>query len=193
MKDKDTPRLVFPDTTVLINFALVNEMPLLGRLVAGNGSWCGTVASECDDQASKQGLPQMRDAHSIFGEPLRLETPAEFVNFRLNQDYFRQASDNPEATHAGESETLAILTSRNIKSVVVSDDGGVPLRLVSLNVHPAIQAATSWHFFRVAYWKGHITEARFWEIRRILLENGRGCPDEVRDPRLFAVWIRPTT
>ena len=64
MHDDPTPRLVFPDTTVLINFALVDEMPLLGQLVANNGSWCGTVASECDDQASKQGLPHMRDAHA---------------------------------------------------------------------------------------------------------------------------------
>ena len=147
MHDDPTPRLVFPDTTVLINFALVDEMPLLGQLVANNGSWCGTVASECDDQASKQGLPHMRDAHDIFGEPLRLETPAEFVNFRLNQDFFRQASTNPDATHAGESETLAILTSRSIKSVVVSDDEGVPLRLANLDVSPTIQATTSWHFF----------------------------------------------
>ena len=122
MHDDPTPRLVFPDTTVLINFALVDEMPLLGQLVANNGSWCGTVASECDDQASKQGLPHMRDAHDIFSEPLRLETPAEFVNFRLNQDFFRQASTNPDATHAGESETLAILTSRSIKSVVAGDE-----------------------------------------------------------------------
>jgi hypothetical protein len=189
--DDPTPRLVFPDTTVLINFALVDEMPLLGQLVANNGSWCGTVASECDDQASKQGLPHMRDAHDIFGEPLRLETPAEFVNFRLNQDFFRQASTNPDATHAGESETLAILTSRSIKSVVVSDDEGVPLRLANLDVSPTIQVTTSWHFFRVAYWKGHITETRLWEIRHILLDKKRGCPDEVRDRARFADWIKP--
>ena len=30
-----TPRLVFPDTTVLINFGLIDEMALLGRLVEG--------------------------------------------------------------------------------------------------------------------------------------------------------------
>lgn len=182
---------MFPDTTVLINFALVGEMSLLERLVAGNGSWCGTVASECQDQSAKQGLPQMTRARDIFGEPLRLETPAEWVDYRLNQDFFRQASDKPEATHAGESETLAILTSRRIKSVVVSDDGAVPQRLADLDLHPIVQATTSWHFFRVAYWKSHISETRFWEIRRVLLAHGRGCPDYVRDPAKFAVWITP--
>lgn len=133
----------------------------------------------------------MRDAHDIFGEPLLLETREEFMNFRLNQDFFRQASTNPDATHAGESETLAILTSRSIKSVVISDDEGVPLRLANLNVSPTIQAATSWHLFRAAYRKGHITETRLWEIRRILLGKKRGCPDEVRDRARFAEWIKP--
>jgi hypothetical protein len=37
--DDPKPRLVFPDTTVLINFALVDEMPLLGRLVADNEAY----------------------------------------------------------------------------------------------------------------------------------------------------------
>ena len=113
------------------------------------------------------------------------------MNFRLNQDFFRQASTNPDATHAGEAETLAILTSRSIKSVVVSDDKGVPRRLANLDVSPTIQVTTSWHFFRVAYWKGHITETRLWEIRHILLDKKRGCPDEVRDRARFADWIKP--
>lgn len=187
----ETPRLVFPDTTVLVNFALVDGMPLLAHLVGGNGSWCGTVASECDDQASKQGLSRMREAHNIFGEPLRLETQREFVDFRVNQDFFRQASINPEATHAGESETLAILSARSIKSVVVSDDRAVPLRLANLNLNPIVQATTSWHLFRVAYWKEQITEKHFREIRSILLENQRGCPDEVFHPTKFSAWIEP--
>ena len=191
MQGNDTPRLVFPDTTVLINFALVDEMALLERLVAGNGSWCGTVASECHDQASKQGLPQMLDAHDIFGTPLLLETRVEFVDFKVNQSFFREVSENPDATHAGESETLAILTSRRIKSVVVSDDGGVPLRLAALKMQPTIQATTSWHFFRVAYWKGHISETRLWDIRRVLLAHRRACPPEVLDSARFASWIRP--
>ena len=193
MQADETPRLVFPDTTVLVNFALVDEMSLLALLVGENGCWCGTVASECDDQASKQGLPRMREAHQVFGEPLRMQTQREFIDFRLNQDFFRQASSNPEATHAGESETLAIISARSIKSLVVSDDGAVALRLANLELDPTVQATTSWHFFRVAYWKGHISEARFWEIRRVLLEHQRGCPDDVRDPAKFTVWItRPS-
>ncbi|WP_297742272.1 hypothetical protein [uncultured Tessaracoccus sp.] len=97
MQTIETRRLVFPDTTVLVNFALVGEMSLLERLVAGNGRWRDTVANECQDQSKKQGLPQMRRADDIFGKPWRLNTQAEWVDYRLNQDFFRQASDNHEA------------------------------------------------------------------------------------------------
>ena len=37
------PRLVFPDTTVLINFGLIDEMALLGRLVEGKAAWCAST------------------------------------------------------------------------------------------------------------------------------------------------------
>ncbi|WP_297746447.1 hypothetical protein [uncultured Tessaracoccus sp.] len=149
MQTIETRRLVFPDTTVLVNFALVNEMSLLERLVGGNGRWCDTVASECQDQSKKQGLPQMRRADDISG------------------------------------------LSRVIKSLVVADDKAVPQRLADLDLHPTIQSTTSWHLFRVAHWKGYINRERFGEIRRVLLAHGRGCPDDVRDPAKFAVWITP--
>ena len=186
-----TPRLVFPDTTVLINFGLIDEMALLGRLVEGKAAWCATVAGECDDQADKWQLPQMRSAHAIFGEPLRLATGAEFAEFRSHQQFFRQASSNPAATHAGESEMLAILGTRCITSVVITDDGAVAVRVASLGMGSTIQVATSWQLLRIALWNGHLTRARIWEIRRILLGRGRAAPPEVRDATTFATWIEP--
>jgi hypothetical protein len=38
---------MFPDNTVLINFAIITRMDLLSRLANGNGRWCATVAAEC--------------------------------------------------------------------------------------------------------------------------------------------------
>lgn len=45
------PVPLFPDNTVLINFALINRMDLLNRLANGNGRWCATVAAECAESA----------------------------------------------------------------------------------------------------------------------------------------------
>jgi hypothetical protein len=47
---------MFPDNTALINFALINRMDLLGRLANGNGRWCATVATECEESAKRPGL-----------------------------------------------------------------------------------------------------------------------------------------
>ena len=60
---------LFPDNTVLINFAIIDRMDLLERLANGNGRWCATVASECDLSARKPGLSALADARGIFGSP----------------------------------------------------------------------------------------------------------------------------
>jgi hypothetical protein len=48
--------LMFPDNTVLINFAIINRMDLLERLANGNGRWCATVAIECAESAKRPEL-----------------------------------------------------------------------------------------------------------------------------------------
>jgi hypothetical protein len=62
--------LMFPDNTVLINFAIINRMELLEKLANGNGQWCATVAGECAESAGYPGLAALSAAEDIFGEPL---------------------------------------------------------------------------------------------------------------------------
>jgi len=183
-------RVIFPDTTVLINFGLIDAMDLLATLVDGMGAWSASVASECDDQSDRWGLPCMLKAHDIFGEPLRLKTQAEYLDYRANKDFFTSASNNSAATHEGESETLAIITSRCLNSLVVSDDGSVHTRVISYTMGGVVQTCTTWDMLRVAYWKGYITEGSFWAMRRTLLDNDRAHPPVVHDPDEFAKWIR---
>jgi hypothetical protein len=61
---------MFPDNTVLINFAIINRMDLLERLANGNGQWCATVSGECAESARYPGLAALSTAETIFGEPL---------------------------------------------------------------------------------------------------------------------------
>jgi hypothetical protein len=62
--------LMFPDNTVLINFAIINRMDLLEKLANGNGQWCATVARECAESAGYPGLAALSAVEDIFGEPL---------------------------------------------------------------------------------------------------------------------------
>ena len=58
---------MFPDNTVLINFAIINRMDLLEKLANGNGQWCATVAGECSESAKYPGLAALSAAEDIFG------------------------------------------------------------------------------------------------------------------------------
>jgi len=74
-------KLLFPDNTVLINFALINRMDLLERLANGNGHWCATVASECTRSSREAGLEALADAPEIFGAPWYPESGAGRPDF----------------------------------------------------------------------------------------------------------------
>jgi hypothetical protein len=74
--------LLFPDNTVLVNFALINRMDLLERLSNGQGRWCASVASECHASAREPSLAALADADAIFGQPLS-PAIAELIDAKL--------------------------------------------------------------------------------------------------------------
>jgi hypothetical protein len=95
--------LMFPDNTVLINFAIINRMDLLGRLANGNGQWCATVAIECSASAKRPELAALGGAGEIFGEPLRPDE-AEHQDIGVLRDQLA-APGEPRTQHLGEAET----------------------------------------------------------------------------------------
>ena len=56
-------QLFLPDNTVLINFAIIGAMELLGELLNGQGSWCISIAREC--QNSRNYYPDIAAANTI--------------------------------------------------------------------------------------------------------------------------------
>ncbi|ONH33764.1 MULTISPECIES: hypothetical protein [Protofrankia] len=89
--------LLFPDNTVLINFAILNRMDLLERLANGNGRWCATVAAECDASARQPGLATLAEATNIFGPPWFPDT-TELQNTQLLRDELASPAIAPTAT-----------------------------------------------------------------------------------------------
>lgn len=178
------PLLLFPDTTVVINFALCDAMDLLERLMASRGRWCAGVAAECDHRAAEDGLPEMLKAHDIFGVPLRPESPREHMAVRMNQDYFLKPGDG-RRMHLGESETLAILTERGLHARFFTDDTHVPRRAKSQGVI----CLTTWDLLRVALLGDYVTADQVREYRRILLNHRRVHLAHIRDPQRFEEWL----
>jgi hypothetical protein len=103
---------MFPDNTVLINFAIINRMDLLEKLANGNGQWCATVAGECSESAKYPGLAALSAAEDIFGEPLYPD-PAEHQDVQVLRNRLASPGD-PPTKHLGEAETVAIITRRRL-------------------------------------------------------------------------------
>jgi hypothetical protein len=110
---------MFPDNTVLINFAIINRMDLLKKLANGNGQWCATVASECAESAGYPGLAALTAAEDIFGEPL-YPNPAEHQDVQVLRNQLASPGD-PPTKHLGEAETVAIITRRRLSCFLVTE------------------------------------------------------------------------
>lgn len=175
--------LMFPDNTVLINFAIVNRMDLLERLANGNGRWCATVATECAESARQPELAAMNEANEIFGEPL-FPDAAEHQDILVLRDQLASPGDQP-TQHLGEAETIAIIVRRQLSCFFVTDDRGAA-RLAARN---GIQVAGTWHLLKIASRAGLIDADTLWGYVLTLEEHGRGVPPGVWNRPSFDKWL----
>lgn len=177
-------RLLFPDNTVLVNFALINRMDLLAKVTNGNGQWCATVASECERSAQEPGLGAMRSARDIFGDPLFPETGAERLDAQSLRRELAQPGDEPHK-HYGEAETLAIMSRRSIDGFFVTDDGDAG-RLARNN---AIKVLSTWDLLRLAVRCKFVDADTAWGYTQTLRDKRRGMPPTVVDRTTFDTWL----
>jgi predicted nucleic acid-binding protein len=114
----------FPDNTVLINFAIIEQMPLLRGLLLEKGTWVAAVAAECE-QSARTGLYPLAlgTAGAIMTETL-VPTRTEMADARTIRNDIASANE-PFPKSYGEAQTLAIITRRNLSAIVITDDGGV--------------------------------------------------------------------
>jgi predicted nucleic acid-binding protein len=114
----------FPDNTVLCNFAAVDRLPLLEKVLDGRGRWSEAVAREA--RLSARHLPPLTGLvdRGSLGEPIGITD----VDVRGEVERLRRAvfgGDRRRPTqHLGEAETLALITKEPEfrRSVWISDD-----------------------------------------------------------------------
>jgi predicted nucleic acid-binding protein len=174
---------MFPDNTVLINFAIINRMDLLERLANGNGRWCATVAIECKESAKRHELTALNGAGEIFGEPLRPDE-AEHQDVRVLRDQLAAPGDSP-TQHLGEAETLAIIVRRRLRCFFVTDDAGAA-RVAAKN---SITVVDTWRLLKVAHRKAWLDADTLWGYVLTIELQGRGAPPGVWDRSSFDKWL----
>lgn len=175
--------LMFPDNTVLINFAMINRMDLLERLANGNGRWCATVAGECARSARDPDLAALDSAGEIFGEPL-FPDEAEHQDVRVLRDQLAGPGDLP-TQHLGEAETLAIVVRRQLSCFFATDDREAA-RLATKN---GIPVADTWRLLKLTHKKRWVDADTLWGYVLTLERHGRGAPPGVWDRSSFNKWL----
>lgn len=177
--------LLFPDNTVLINFAIISRLDLLERLANGNGAWCASVAQECEASAAQPGLGALEQASAIFGDPWYPQD-AEYVDTMTLRQELASPGDGPKK-HLGEAETLAIMLRRQVSGFFVTDDGDAR-RLATKH---GVKVASTWRLLQTARKMEWVDDDTLWGYIQTLRNNKRGAPRGVYNRESFNKWLAP--
>lgn len=177
-------KLFLPDNTVLVNFALIHRMDLLGELIKTQGCWCISVARECRNSAAVDPkYADMAQASAIFGTPL-VPDQAEHVEIRTLRETMASPGE-PATKHLGEAETVAIMSRRHIDGFFLTDDRDAQ----ALATHHGIPVVTTWDLLRLAHRINKLSQPVLAGYLRALRAERRGQPPGVTDQRSFLAWL----
>jgi predicted nucleic acid-binding protein len=115
---------LFPDNTVLCNFACADRLDLLEAVLNGRGRWTSAVAYEASQSANQLG--QLRGLHAggWLGVPIEIVEEQHVSQIqRIRRLVFGGADDQP-LKHLGEAETCFVLKEWDdyVGSWWISDD-----------------------------------------------------------------------
>ena len=175
---------LFPDNTVLCNFACVDRLDLLRILLDGRGRWTAAIAYELE--RSSWLLPALRSVitERWLDEPIEIteESEVERVH-RMRRAVFGGGDDRP-LEHLGEAETCFVLKewAEFAGSWWISDDREA-LR------HAQFQGITTREtldLMIMAVVNGDLTDRAAYDLMLKMTDSGRtlripGSPRDLRD------------
>lgn len=98
----------FPDNTVLCNFAVVDALTLLRKILDERGRWTDAVAQEADNSSSI--LPALRSVRTDgwLGDPVEVSKKHEVEEIHAIRRAVFGGGDKP-TKHLGEAQTCYII------------------------------------------------------------------------------------
>jgi predicted nucleic acid-binding protein len=174
--------LLFPDNTVLVNFAIVARVMMLGELLRGNGRWTITIESECARSARHDGLEELEKVGRFLGDAL-IPTLAERLDTSLYRERLAKPGDSA-AAHLGEAESFAIIVRRFPSAVFVTDDVAAGRLARALGLRTLNTAEV----FKLAVHIGFIETEDAWIDLEFLRSRGRFLPSVPSTFHDFRSW-----
>lgn len=141
---------LFPDNTVLCNFACVHKLDLLERLLDGRGRWVEAVAAECRRSSATYADLASIQASGWLRQPVEISDEIDILQVEgIRKAVFGGAASRP-LDHLGEAQTIHIIRRRADfrGSTWISDDReslrvarfqGIPVRETQHLVAEAVQ------------------------------------------------------
>jgi len=162
---------LFPDNTVLCNFAAVNRLDLIKSVLNGRGRWTEAVAYEASRSANK--LPALRGlaAEGWLDEPIEIirESDIRTIN-QIRRGVFGGTDDEP-LKHLGEAQTCYVI--KNWASFGgswwISDDGEA-LRYAKFQ---GIITRETIDIMSIAVTNGDISAQGAFDLMQAMADSGR--------------------
>lgn len=177
-----------PDNTVLVNVTILDDHDLLSWFVRSRGTWTLSIARECSRSANTAGLSEMRQWRRVFGTPWS-PTPAEVVDAQAIADAIRKPGDASPSAHMGEAEAIAVLVSRGINAVFLTDDYDAARAAAR---YPLIGVASTTKILALAEAAGRIRHGEARTHLATLLSAGRvlGNPPSIADYDTYVAALK---
>ncbi len=178
--------LLFPDTTVLTNFVIMDRVDLLAAIVQDRGRWTLTIAGECRRGAKIEGLGALAEMDAIFGTPI-----APTVLERSDTALFRARlakPGEPARQHLGEAETFAVITRRQLSAIFVTDD--MDARALAASELEARTYGTA-DLVKLAVHVNRLALDAAWASIGLLRAEGRYVPGAPFNFAAFRSWCAP--
>jgi len=162
---------LFPDNTVLCNFAAVDRLDLLQAVLNGRGRWTATVAYEAERSA--RFLPALASiaTEGWLEEPIEIaaEPDVQRVN-RVRRAVFGGTDDEP-LEHLGEAETCFVIKEWTAfaGSWWISDDREALryARFQGITTYETIDLMST------AVVNGDISEQQAFDVMNLMGDKGR--------------------
>jgi len=137
---------LFPDTTVVINFAVIDRLDLLTTYLSGRARMTQAVQAEVRKSALMVPHLAQFDMVALCGPAIVLNAESDRAGVAMMRKRFAAAGDSP-TKHLGESETLYVMTSRvefSVSRILTEDRDAYrvakALELLAVNTFEIFQA-----------------------------------------------------
>jgi hypothetical protein len=160
---------LFPDNTVLCNFAAVDQLDLLNSTLDGRGRWTEAVAYEA--ARSTRWLPALACLDPWLGEPIEITTESDIRRVNEIRRAVFGGTDRQPLKHLGEAQTChVILNWKKFANAWWISDDREALRYARFQ---GITTRETIDLFRIAVADGELEAKDAFDLMQAMASCGR--------------------